>query len=243
MMYGSLCTEFYDVDKKFANDDELELYIKEFSKADRILEPMCGSGRLLIPLVKNGYNVEGIDNSKDMLDSCKKRSQDVGITPVLYHTTFEDFKDDGKYDGIIIPLGSFQLFYPRSKAYEALEKMNKLLVPEGKLIFDLFIPWDSMYENAEINKSEKTVVTGDNSKIVIKNVTNNNKYEQYMVSNSTYTKFIGEKETSSEKEVMDILWYFHNETLLMLDKFGFTNIKFVKRFINGGDHITYIAQK
>lgn len=243
MMYGSLCTEFYDVDKKFANDDELELYIKEFSKADRILEPMCGSGRLLIPLVKNGYNVEGIDNSNDMLDSCKKRSQDVGVSPVLHHTTFEDFKDDKKYNGIIIPLGSFQLFYPRSKAYEALEKINKLLMPEGKLIFDLFIPWESMYENAEAEKSEKTVVTGDNSKIVIKNITTTNKYEQHMISTSTYTKFIDKKETSSEEEVMDILWYFHNETLLILDKFGFNNVRFVKRFLNGGDHITYIAQK
>lgn len=44
MMYGKLCTEFYDADKQFAKADELKLYQEVFTKNDLILEPMCGSG-------------------------------------------------------------------------------------------------------------------------------------------------------------------------------------------------------
>lgn len=46
MMYGQLCTEFYDADKQFSPSEELQLYQELFSKNDCLLEPMCGSGRL-----------------------------------------------------------------------------------------------------------------------------------------------------------------------------------------------------
>ena len=32
MMYDKLCTEYYDADKKFAQQDELKLYQEEFNK-------------------------------------------------------------------------------------------------------------------------------------------------------------------------------------------------------------------
>lgn len=42
MMYQTLCTEFYDIDKCFAEADEIDFY-KQFLDKDRlILEPMCG---------------------------------------------------------------------------------------------------------------------------------------------------------------------------------------------------------
>src|SRR3989338_2099362 len=149
MMYGQLCTEFYDADKKFASLEELQWYQELFSKNDRILEPMCGSGRLLIPLLQLGYNVQGLDNSASMLESCKKRAQGLSLKPVLYQNSIENFPLDNHYEGIIIPLGSFQLIYPREKAYQALEKFKCLLAPGGKLILDLFIPWEVMHEQGE----------------------------------------------------------------------------------------------
>ncbi len=37
-------------------------------KSLRILEPFCGTGRILIPLVSDGHNVVGLDRAKTMLD-------------------------------------------------------------------------------------------------------------------------------------------------------------------------------
>ena len=51
-MYQQLCSEFYDADKKYASSEEVDFYQKFFNKDDLILEPMCGSGRLLIPLMQ-----------------------------------------------------------------------------------------------------------------------------------------------------------------------------------------------
>ena len=39
----------------------------------RILEPMCGSGRFIIPFLEEGFNIEGFDISDDMLNSCRER--------------------------------------------------------------------------------------------------------------------------------------------------------------------------
>lgn len=113
MMYGQLCAEFYDADKKFATNNELKLYKELFSKNDSILEPMCGSGRLLIPLVQQGYNVHGIDNSAYMLKRCRERANSLGADPVLYEGNIENYPFEYQFQYIIIPLGSFQLLYPR----------------------------------------------------------------------------------------------------------------------------------
>ena len=49
--YGSLCTEFYDLDKPSAPADALAFYVARARKVGgRILEPMCGSGRFLLPM-------------------------------------------------------------------------------------------------------------------------------------------------------------------------------------------------
>jgi len=49
--YGSLCTEFYDLDKPSAPADALAFYVERARKAGgRVLEPMCGSGRFLLPM-------------------------------------------------------------------------------------------------------------------------------------------------------------------------------------------------
>jgi hypothetical protein len=50
--YGSLCTEFYDLDKPNAPRDALDFYaLKARAAGGRVLEPMCGSGRFLVPMV------------------------------------------------------------------------------------------------------------------------------------------------------------------------------------------------
>src|ERR1700722_5256057 len=90
MMYGTLCTEFYDADKKMAPPDEVDFYKTLFKTADLILEPMCGSGRLLIPLLREGYTVHGIDNSSDMLKSCRERAAAFGLEPTLIEARIEE---------------------------------------------------------------------------------------------------------------------------------------------------------
>lgn len=242
MMYGTLCTEFYDADKQFAAAEELKLYQEQFRKSDLLLEPMCGSGRLLIPLLQTGYNVHGFDSSKVMLESCRKRAAQLNLIPSLGQHDVENFPLEQKYNGIIIPLGSFQLLYPREAAHKSLAKFKDLLLADGKLIMDLFVPWEALYEHGDFDESVRQVDLPSGECIKIENKTTANKFDQHMLSKTRYTKFTGDKMISQEDEQMDILWYHFFEMELMLEKHGFKNIKQINRFLNDSDHMTFIAE-
>lgn len=47
--YGSLCTEMYEILHERAPLDELRFYLSYAEKDMKILEPLCGSGRFLVP--------------------------------------------------------------------------------------------------------------------------------------------------------------------------------------------------
>lgn len=47
--YGSLCTEMYEALHPAAPEDELGFYLSYARRGQRIFEPLCGSGRFLVP--------------------------------------------------------------------------------------------------------------------------------------------------------------------------------------------------
>jgi SAM-dependent methyltransferase len=59
--------ELYDQQETYRDDVDLILNLLGSSGARRILEPFCGTGRMLIPLALAGHEVAGLDNSPAML--------------------------------------------------------------------------------------------------------------------------------------------------------------------------------
>lgn len=136
--YKGLCTEYYELDKPEAPKEALSYYVKQAAEAKGpILEPMCGSGRFLIPLVKKGFNVTGFDSSEHMLSICRKKCEDEGLTPTLSGTSFETFSSDHRYQLIFIPSGSFSLLTNQLQVDEALHTVFKFLENKGKFIFEV----------------------------------------------------------------------------------------------------------
>ena len=73
--YGPLCTLFYDADKPVAPDAEVTWYAQRLPRDQGpLLELMCGSGRLLVPLAARGLKLHGVDSSAAMLASCEARA-------------------------------------------------------------------------------------------------------------------------------------------------------------------------
>ena len=241
-MYDALCTEFYNADKKFAQEDEINFYKSFFNKDDLILEPMCGSGRLLIPLLQQGYHIHGVDNSMPMLKSCKDRAIQLKLHPVLYTDSIETMSLPDKYNVILIPLGSFQLFYPRELAFQVLQNLKKHLQIGGKIILDLFVPWDALYENNEEEMTEKEVILSNGEIIKHKSHNKANKIEQYIFCDSVYTKTSNHKVIASENEHMYISWYYRYEMELILEKFGFQHVVSQEKFFSDENHMIFIAE-
>lgn len=242
MMYNTLCTEFYDIDKQFAPADEVDFYKHFFNKKDLILEPMCGSGRLLIPLIQEGYSIHGVDNSTSMLNSCKERAAKLGITSILFETSIETMTLPHQYNLIFIPLGSFQLLYPRQMAFNTLQNFKKHLVPGGKIILDLFVPWDALYENNQEEYSEREVSTPEGGRITIQSHNTANKFEQYLFCKAVYKKVMDDKVIAQENEEMHLCWYYRYEMELILEKQGFKNISYKEEKFAKETHMIFVAE-
>ena len=129
--YGNLCTEMYEILHKEAPQDELEFYLSYAEKGMSILEPMCGSGRFLVPFLERGYNIKGIDASKEMLSKLKEKVP----TAQVFQGDILNFDEKEKYDYIFISSGSVSLFTDMELCKKVLQKMKNLLTKKGKFVF------------------------------------------------------------------------------------------------------------
>jgi SAM-dependent methyltransferase len=132
--YGELCTQIYEKDKSIADGKELEFFLSFVKdKKIKVLEPMCGNGRMLIPFMEKGIDIEGFDISEEMLQVCKLKGQKLNLKPNVSYGKIEEFKGDKNYDLIMIPFGSFSLL-PDELAKDSLANMKTILNEDGKLL-------------------------------------------------------------------------------------------------------------
>lgn len=132
--YGALCAEYYDLDKPFAPEDVLQCYLRYAEEANGpILEPMCGTGRFLIPLLKQGYDVTGFDYSPHMLNACRKKCERQKLPTKLQEATFETFSLAGLYSLIFIPSGSFGHLITEEQVTQALSLIAGRLNSGGEI--------------------------------------------------------------------------------------------------------------
>jgi SAM-dependent methyltransferase len=109
-----------------------------------LLELGCGTGRVLLPLARAGYEVVGIDASASMLDFCRERlrtepsevTQRVG----LIQADMTEFSLGTRFAGIFCTFNSFHHLRTVEQQLACLERCRRHLLPDGALVLDLFNP-------------------------------------------------------------------------------------------------------
>lgn len=135
--YGELCTQIYESEKSFADGKELEFYLSFVKEKNmKVLEPMCGNGRMLLPFLQRGIDIEGFDMSEEMLKVCKEKGKKLNLNPPVTIGKIEEFQSSNKYDLIIIPFGSFSLL-PDHLVADSLANMKSMLTEDGKLLLTI----------------------------------------------------------------------------------------------------------
>lgn len=91
-------------------------------EVQRLLEPACGTGRLLVRLAEAGYETRGLDLNPLAVEFCNKRFLRKGFPPAAIVADMSDFslKDFGstrKFDAAFNPINSFR-HLPTEKAAE-----------------------------------------------------------------------------------------------------------------------------
>ena len=136
--YGTLCTAYYDLDKPFAPSDALAFHQAEAAQSSGpVLEPMCGSGRFLIPLLQAGIPIEGVDASGEMLAACALRAASLGLTAKLYKQALEELTLPRRYSMAFIPSGSLGLIHQRRSLRACLRRLHRHLNPSARLFVEV----------------------------------------------------------------------------------------------------------
>ncbi len=133
---------FYDADYG-AIDDDLDFY-RELARRSggRVLEVMCGSGRLLAPLARAGLRVVGIDISGAMLARARVRLQAAGLLDrvELIEGDICARAPQGPFGLAIVAINSFMHLPGTAEQLAALGTIHAALRPGGLLALDLFNP-------------------------------------------------------------------------------------------------------
>lgn len=127
---------------KQAEPDELDYYggaIRRFGEP--ALDLGCGTGRLLVPLMEQGLDVDGVDLSEQMLAGCRRRAEAAGVGPMLWAQPMHALQLPRRYRTVFI-CQSFGIGGSRRNDREALRRIHDHLEPGGALVIATGLPYD-----------------------------------------------------------------------------------------------------
>jgi SAM-dependent methyltransferase len=127
----------------FSFDADMPLYMDlAATSGGRVLEVACGSGRLLLPLVRAGHHLVGVDVSPHMLAVARQKLERERLQAELVEADMRTFDvhDRGPFDLAIVAVKSFAYLTEQADQLACLERINAHLRPGGVLAIDFLNP-------------------------------------------------------------------------------------------------------
>jgi len=223
--YGPLCTLFYDADKPAAPEAEVAWYAQHLPKdAGVLLELMCGSGRLLVPLAAQGFKLHGVDSSAAMLASCEARVAAHGIEAPLFRQDLTQLNLPFRYAAAFVAVGSFQLITEPGAALLALERIRAHLVEPALLLLDMFVPAESELRLGAPLVEVRTARLDDGSQIALRSESTVWADARMVRTEYRYAHRRGATRLAEEHESISLTWYTPDEISALLAEAGYRDV-------------------
>ncbi|WP_066186557.1 class I SAM-dependent DNA methyltransferase [Gracilibacillus timonensis] len=242
--YGELSTKLYEHTKPIGHsiDGDIEYYEQKLTnRQGPILEAGVGTGRMLIPFLKKGIAIDGVDLSFDMLDQCKKNMQTHQVDTNLYQQDLMQLSLPKTYDTIIMPTGSFCLL-PKHHIDVLLQNIYQSLAKGGQFIFDILFPANFKANETAINRYTLTKDSG----ILFTSVSKEMNWIEQQVSYIHKYELLHQG-TIQQTEIshFTLFWYGLNELNMLLKNAGFSRVDDEMDYgkAQSGSIVTFIAEK
>jgi SAM-dependent methyltransferase len=189
-----------------------------------ILELCCGTGRLTLPIAKDGYDIVGVDNSVSMLDQAKAKAAEEGLELKFIEADIRFLDLPGKYDLIFIPFNSIHHLYKNEDLFKVFNVVKKHLKEGGLFMFDCFNPNIQLIVEGEKElKKIAEFTTRDGREVLTKQIM---RYEtNTQINRIEWHYFINGRFDSIQN--LDMRMFFPQELDSYLEENGF---KIVKKF-------------
>jgi len=141
--YHGLLAETWDLWRdNTSNWDDRFFYLDiVFQFGEPVLDVGCGTGRIGLDYRSQGVDIEGVDNSPEMLDICRQKAEKMGLVFTLYQQQMETLDLPRHYRTILVPSSTFQLVYDPAAAARVMQRFWSHLEPGGALVMPFSFDW------------------------------------------------------------------------------------------------------
>ena len=214
--------------------EDVSFYVEQAQRAEPgpIVELAVGTGRIAVPIAAAGINVIGVDSSSGMLEICRERAEVAGVGE-LVELRFGDLRNppvSERVELVICPFRSYLHLHTDDERLGALRAARELLVPDGRLVFDVFAPAadDIAETNGRWLERELDI------------------YERADWDTNTRTLTLSVRGPSGES-TMVLAWLSADEWRALLERAGFEVEAlygwFDRRPFRGGEDMVWIARR
>lgn len=119
----------------------LDFYVTQAREASGpVLDIACGTGRILLPCLQAGVDIEGLDLFEPMLKTLRAKAAALDFSPRLHQADMSDFSLSRRFGLIMIPFNAFIHNLTQESQIRCLRLCREHLLPGGVLTFDTFFP-------------------------------------------------------------------------------------------------------
>jgi SAM-dependent methyltransferase len=123
--------------------EDVGFYVDEARAASPpVVELGVGTGRIAVPIAAEGIRVVGVDSSTAMLEVCRERAELAGVSD-LVELHLGDLRAPPvaeRVELVLCPFRSYLHLHTDEERLVGLRAARELLLPDGRLIFDVFRP-------------------------------------------------------------------------------------------------------
>ncbi len=121
--------------------DDLPFFLQESRKTDgSVLELMCGTGRISIPLLEAGVSLTCVDASSAMLSILREKLAATGLSAHVVQADVTCLELNSTFDLVLLPFQSFHELRTSTQQRQALSEIARSLKPNGRFICTLHNP-------------------------------------------------------------------------------------------------------
>jgi SAM-dependent methyltransferase len=139
---GLAGTPLFDLDRRFVE--------RHCPRPGRLLDLGCGTGRLLLPFARRGYQVVGVDLSPEMLAVARARAAEANLAVALVRANLAqlDGLAGASFDYAACLFSTLGMVRGRAQRERAVAHAFRVLRPGGRFVLHVHNRWFNVWDRA-----------------------------------------------------------------------------------------------
>jgi SAM-dependent methyltransferase len=171
-----------------------------------ILEIACGTGRVTLPLAREGFDITGLDLSRGMLQEARRKSDAARLSITWVEGDCRDFDLGRKFAMVFFPFNSLTHLHTVEDLERCLACIKRHINRDGRFIFDIFNPSLAILQRDPAQRYPHSVYSDPDGGGTIE-VTENNHYDAKLQINTVHLYFKMPDGSVGRAELALRIWY------------------------------------